>query len=63
LETYGKSKVRPVLPWDSQLTHMSTLGAVTGNRSMAIDCLQPAARGQIRPAIKIEPMNRLTEVR
>ncbi|KIX06722.1 uncharacterized protein Z518_04698 [Rhinocladiella mackenziei CBS 650.93] len=48
-------------PWKIIVNQWKIKGAVTGNRVMAVDCLKPAALGQVVPALRIEPMNRLTE--
>ncbi|KAH6988319.1 chaperonin 10-like protein [Ilyonectria sp. MPI-CAGE-AT-0026] len=48
-------------PYKLIMNQWTIRGAVTGNRIMAVDCLLPAATGQVNPALKIVPMDQLTE--
>ena len=54
--------IKQALPWKLIVNQFNIKGAVTGNRKQAIQCLQPAARGLIKPAIRIEPMSSLTQI-
>ncbi|KAL4861009.1 hypothetical protein BDV12DRAFT_204464 [Aspergillus spectabilis] len=47
-------------PWRLITGLFKIKGAVTGNRIQAVECLQPAAQGKVRPALRIEPMDKLT---
>ncbi|KAF9886956.1 hypothetical protein FE257_010697 [Aspergillus nanangensis] len=49
-------------PWKIITNLYKIKGAVTGNRIQAVECLQPAAQGKVRTALRIEPMGQLTQV-
>ncbi|KAL6229336.1 hypothetical protein BDW75DRAFT_245829 [Aspergillus navahoensis] len=49
-------------PWKIITGLYKIKGAVTGNRIQAVECLQPAAQGIVRPSLRIEPMSKLTQI-
>ena len=54
--------IAKALPWYLIVNKLTIIGTVTGSRKDAIDCLQPAARGQVRTQLRIEAMSKLTQV-
>jgi len=54
--------IAKALPWYLIVNKLTIVGTVTGSRKDAIDCLGPAARGQVRTQLRIEPMGKLTQI-
>jgi len=54
--------ISKALPWYLIVNKLTIVGTVTGSRKDAIECLKPAARGQVRTQLRIEPMSKLTQI-
>lgn len=57
----GESRTGPSSSSSKFLLTQPGIGTVPGNRVEAIECLQPAALGLVKPQLTIEPMNKLSE--